>query len=1786
MDSENGWRGERRAIVLVGMHRDTIHVATPRARAVGSAASTTGEEAAALVTRSPGSKGTTIAMLARHTRVRSARTSQLLLAAVAISTLACRSSIPLSREDEMTTTYAGGREAMVYAPRSARAQKVVFDDPKGRLIHERDTSFRQFFASHSRDFAPGEVEYAKITILEDVLHRLESRSYVQGMVLDLIERHRRVVCTREITGPTGAKVPDDEMRTRRIRQLADAITQVISGLGYPLLDDDDLDQIVARLVSDTGVAWPHAEARDVWFACVTASGEEVEDFKRDLHLTLHGRPFFRLVIRDAVEKRRDLFQGGAAGAPSLAGVKQSFRRFIAEHLDGEMRTAAVANRASAWTAFVDTELDRSQGARLRRPDQSPLLREQFAARVREGVVSKAKKLDKLTVDSLASLLAAELTQDAFRDWLIAKTAPAGAVAPELEPHRAAAAVDAAVVTAHARLYASAIGPLAKARTELATAKQTLQQIVPAGTPANTTLTDDQILASVRGQVAAVTAARSSLALADWLTRTAPNATKTASAPTIAGDLLTAAAPTPQKSDFERAANALADALRELLADGRFVTFQAAVGERNLLLALQAGNVFTKDVRPVKTVLEAAAAYRTTGDALLAVLPAADAPAQAAAKAFRDSAPFDARQSETLTLLHDRTRDTSLVEAARTLAARDVAAGVVNTRQAAADNTLIETRRLATEWFTVAMAAIEKANGALAAERRQIVEDVRKAASAALAAWMVPLEAGGAWPADEKYKTTGALLQDVFRTATRDDVRDSLDGLVARFRNVFRADLGLLSSDDPILTAFARTADLGVVGVENTASIRRVLPAELTKALADKRAALESDATGAALATVVDGVLDSPAVSYLFVKPGSATARDAFVEEFYQAFHHRLGAAVAEEGAAGYDYWWLTFYPKAVPISGEAFRAESLLEINFPQQVAPREDYVRWLQDQPFDREEGSLPMDKVAAVLTSLRIALDVPGLSGRHDGVRRALQEAIRAFNERPPHTVQPTLCDVLLPVVREMPILRKLGDDWQRHGGLHGTLLKETAMDLRSRAAGVYGPYRGLSELEPALPDWYRLDVDHAGADVADLAALCDMLALAADQDASGKGDEYAAGAARALARAPFGYEHLVFAAYAAYRDKAVLPTLADVVTCAFFDGVDRHLQSNPRFSEREQLVQFLVLSGLTTKTGKTHDDLHAAVDRIAREGSGFLKSALDVFGLGGPVQQAWSSGETARAPAIIGPSGTVTSELEQALARHAGVLPDGLLVGSNSLLRHPQLWSLEMRAAEADANLRKLIVHAFQARYPGTPTGDEIRHEFSRVSTNLDAYLYVLIREAWVLVESEKLLAPDSGTDDASRRLARFRNLLAPLLTSNDLLPPGLADSLIGEIWERARPNDGSRPNNVLTWREVLRTSATANDHFRRKLVQHLNPGLWEALNGLCEARFRPVDFTKVSSRQYDAFLQVSEPFQQTGVQIVEMLPTSRDDLVSMAINEGGVIAQIAASAEAEATVESAREFSTKRQRNRDRKIVDDPAPTGDPSIDTSFLGTLATESIGTDAAGYSARGHVAGDFYARAKAAHAYARRREYLDAAITASGRGDRLARWVIRPSDLRSELAGTNGQQLVAAAHSGYPNGDQPFHMLVKVPHAALHQDWVGNDYLYFNSSYIATSSVPMTRSFGLFGLLLKGLVYLVNWPWVDAIEEKVFGAKYPFQWDVNSPSAQEKLFHRTNALGGRIQLDDTDKVNYSEVRKLLEAEAGFIRATRTAQSGALDRVLKELETERDKERERARVEETQSPGH
>ena len=89
-----------------------------------------------------------------------------------------------------TTTHVQKSGVLVYAPRAARAQKVVFDTADKQMIHESDTPFRKFFNSHSDDFAPGKVNYAKTTILNDIVSRLNNKEYIRLMVHDIIEQHK------------------------------------------------------------------------------------------------------------------------------------------------------------------------------------------------------------------------------------------------------------------------------------------------------------------------------------------------------------------------------------------------------------------------------------------------------------------------------------------------------------------------------------------------------------------------------------------------------------------------------------------------------------------------------------------------------------------------------------------------------------------------------------------------------------------------------------------------------------------------------------------------------------------------------------------------------------------------------------------------------------------------------------------------------------------------------------------------------------------------------------------------------------------------------------------------------------------------------------------------------------------------------------------------------------------------------------------------------------------------------------------------------------------------------------------------------------------------------------------------------------------------------------------------------------------------------------------------------------------------------------------------------------
>src|SRR4051794_39230487 len=85
---------------------------------------------------------------------------------------------PISSPEGTTTTYVHEKGPQVYAPRAGRAQKVEFDTPDKQLIYAPDTPFRRFFESRAADFEPDKLEYAKTTVLGDVIAMLRSKQYL------------------------------------------------------------------------------------------------------------------------------------------------------------------------------------------------------------------------------------------------------------------------------------------------------------------------------------------------------------------------------------------------------------------------------------------------------------------------------------------------------------------------------------------------------------------------------------------------------------------------------------------------------------------------------------------------------------------------------------------------------------------------------------------------------------------------------------------------------------------------------------------------------------------------------------------------------------------------------------------------------------------------------------------------------------------------------------------------------------------------------------------------------------------------------------------------------------------------------------------------------------------------------------------------------------------------------------------------------------------------------------------------------------------------------------------------------------------------------------------------------------------------------------------------------------------------------------------------------------------------------------------------------------------------
>src|SRR5262245_28875957 len=94
---------------------------------------------------------------------------------------------PISSPEGTLTTYVEGKNSLIYPPRSARAQKVEFDTADKQMIYEPDTPFRAFFNSHAADFAPGKLDYAKTTILGDIIANLRNKRFIRAIVKEVFD---------------------------------------------------------------------------------------------------------------------------------------------------------------------------------------------------------------------------------------------------------------------------------------------------------------------------------------------------------------------------------------------------------------------------------------------------------------------------------------------------------------------------------------------------------------------------------------------------------------------------------------------------------------------------------------------------------------------------------------------------------------------------------------------------------------------------------------------------------------------------------------------------------------------------------------------------------------------------------------------------------------------------------------------------------------------------------------------------------------------------------------------------------------------------------------------------------------------------------------------------------------------------------------------------------------------------------------------------------------------------------------------------------------------------------------------------------------------------------------------------------------------------------------------------------------------------------------------------------------------------------------------------------------
>jgi hypothetical protein len=1501
-----------------------------------------------------------------------------------------------SSPEGTVTTFVEKSRVLVYAPRAARAQKVIFDTPERQLIYEPDTPFRSFFDSRSPDFADGKVDYAKSTILKDVVNMLRNKEYIRIMVEEVVSRHETTaissnspcVITREIEKWIETLKSVQELSERGKSDDARRILEQFLGENSSSLDQigestnfltgesrrnfsnfyHRLEELRPHPNQPSRQEASHGPIPERLQPSVSTPNEQ--NFRQKLDDMLRQKPLKDL---DAVLK--DL-AGYCQLAPNDGEWRARHKKILIDSIYQEVMN-------EYYPDMRDEDIDRIFYHFKYGSDDLKYGSRDFTAQDRR------KDLNEVWRFAIAD--GAALTADAALILDLKQT---------LKEKSYLKSVIQKAIEKRANLFRSGASPTAgleQFKSELgAFLREPIQ---------------------VEGLLAAFQNAKDSLwgAFIDGLNSGSDARVLSINNWTEAGD--------------------------RALTPAELSTFSKEF--RNTLLKNWLSEQPNPKIESATPIIHSFFSTRTNY----------------LRSTFKTGTNIAALRSQQIgAWIESVTNDVRVRKTFEAWNATNKTAGATQTQKDNAKGAfLLQLQRSMTNHLA----------------------DIPTDKQISLPVLMVQvLEGIDLQPAPQDDKLKEFLLA-VFPREIELETSSARAELVRRFKAVFGSYPMMIKSDLPIFQAFVEQSRFNFTDPTFRAKVKTDLirpfgPLWKTNAPATADATLDQ----------ISARIETPDYSYLF-GPGlqNAGVIEAFKTEFYNAFKHRLGEALAAEQEADYDYWWLTFYPKAIPLGARKLEGESIIEVAFPQSIVPEQQFHRWLQDRGLQESSGSICTSKSSAekiqlattILRDFMTVLENPWFGRYYSNLRSQLLDVLNAFE--PSRSANGAECLDLKQGLRTMLLHTKIDQAELPRELFECTCQKPKQSPPKTKSIATP---REKSQAMQIASD--ALEVGHQ--------------ALNSSITSSNRLN----GLYQALLRAPTD------------EAKRISSAALTQKVSRFFAECIRYL-SNPDV----ETLNYLSVSRTELR------------DLLVEEPLGMLHVAFAV--LSGLVTEA-------PLPEKVNLYSYAYLDLEQTLQ----VPYDRDHPLYDSAMKYPM-------------ELRNIIVNAYFSSYPGVPDREQIKNTFFQEP--LSAYVLMF---RWLHEIAPRELTSRFPSPNARRVMTRkfldefkvfspeaFRKVNSQLATNGS--PSAIFDTIIED-------------------QQMV-------DQLSARLFDFYYEELFRSMDQLSQVNRHPVPFENIGSAHFHDFRRWSKPHYQPGIQIVDMLPASRDDLVAMSISEGGVVAKAAAQAETSAAYDLNKlQMATRALQmlgsQGETNVLSQAAAEGTPDISarSQRLENLSKLRQGGELGGFSLGAAAQGSVYGRARAALSYSRRREYLNAAITAAGRGDNFAKWVVRKSDLRSPLASPANRRLTAAAHTGYPNGDQPFHLLVKIPRRSTFTDWSGKRHIYFNSAYAATRKVSWWKVAGHPGLLAKTPFALINPRWWNTVEQDLVGTAYPFKWNVDEASEQLDLLRTPNTLGGQIWLDEMDKIKHSEVLALLEAEDNFIRLTREAQSREIGVALQQLDEE------------------